>query len=90
MTVGRLVVPALRWHVETGFGHEEPAIEAALGAGVGGFILFGGPAGEVGALTGRLRQAAGRPLLIGADLERGAGQQFAGLREVPRRRRSRR
>ncbi len=83
MTVGRLVVPALRWHVETGFGHEEPAIEAALGAGVGGFILFGGPAGEVGALTGRLRQAAGRPLLIGADLERGAGQQFAGLREVP-------
>jgi beta-glucosidase len=83
VNVGRLVIPALRWRAETGFGHESAAIEAALAAGVGGFIVFGGPAGEVAALVGRLRERAARPLLIGADLERGAGQQFAGLRELP-------
>lgn len=79
----RLVLPAIRWSDETGFGHAEDAIADALALGVGGFIIFGGPAEEVRGLTASLRARAGRPLLIGADLERGAGQQFAGLTELP-------
>lgn len=83
LPVGRLILPALRWAEGTGFGHEEPTIAAALDAGAGGFIIFGGPSDDVRALTASLGARAGRPLLIGADLERGAGQQFAGLTELP-------
>ncbi len=86
MTLARLVLPALRWRRETGFHHEHEAIDAALALGVGGFILFGVPgarADEVAALTARIRERAGRPLLLGADLERGAGQQARGLTPVP-------
>lgn len=86
MTVARLVLPALRWRRETGFHHEEAAIEAALDLGVGGFIIFGVPgarAEEVAALVAGIRGRAGRPLLIGADLERGAAQQARGLTPVP-------
>ena len=79
----RLILPALRWSDETGFAHVEDAITDALALGVGGFIVFGGPAEKVRELTASLRSRAGRPLLIGADLERGAGQQFAGLTEIP-------
>jgi beta-glucosidase len=79
----RLVLPAIRWSDETGFGHADDAIAEALALGVGGFIIFGGPADQVRSLTASLRARAGRPLLIGADLERGAGQQFAGLTELP-------
>jgi beta-glucosidase len=79
----RLILPAIRWSEETGFAHEEDSMTDALELGVGGFILFGGPADEVRTLTADLRARAGRPLLIGADLERGAGQQFAGLTELP-------
>ena len=80
---GCLVFPALRWREETGFGHEDAAIEAALRFGAGGFILFGGTADGVAELTGRLRRTAGRPLLFAADLERGPGQQVRGLDELP-------
>lgn len=83
MSVGRLVFPALRWRPETGFRHEEAAITAALRTGVGGFILFGGRAVEVADLTRALAERAGRPLVFGADLERGAGQQVEGLTELP-------
>jgi beta-glucosidase-like glycosyl hydrolase len=80
---GRLVFPALRWREETGFDHEDSHIEAALAAGVGGFLVFGGTRDEVRALTTMLRARAGRELLIAADLERGAGQQVQGLSELP-------
>jgi beta-glucosidase len=83
MNAGRLVFPALRWKEETGFSHERSAIEAALEYGAGGFILFGGTPEGVGALTDRLGREAGRPLLLASDLERGAGQQVAGLSELP-------
>jgi beta-glucosidase len=86
MIPARLVLPALRWRPETGFAHEEPAIEHALELGVGGFIVFGGPGArrdEIAALTARLARLAGRPLLVGADLERGAGQQARGATECP-------
>ncbi len=83
MTSGRLVFPALRWRPDTGFGHEAGLIDSALEFGAGGFILFGGTSDAVFELTQGLRRDAGRPLLIAADLERGPGQQVAGLDELP-------
>jgi beta-glucosidase-like glycosyl hydrolase len=82
MTRARLVLPSLRWRSGS-FAHERAKIDAALAAGVGGFILFGGTREAVAALTRDLRVRAGRPLLIGADLERGPGQQVRGLAELP-------
>lgn len=78
-----LFFPAVRWDGQRGFESQREAIDAALGLGVGGFILFGGPAEQVAALTGRLHSHSKIPLLIGADLERGAGQQFAGATALP-------
>jgi beta-glucosidase-like glycosyl hydrolase len=79
-------MPALRWHPDTGFAHESPAIDRGLALGVGGFIIFGVPGardGEIAALTAELGRRAGRALLIGADLERGAGQQARRAVECP-------
>ena len=86
MTPGRLVLPAIRWRPESGFAHEDPRIDAALAAGVGGFIVFGVPGArgdEIGEIIATIRRRAGRPLLIGADLERGAGQQARRLTDIP-------
>ena len=79
----RLILPALRADAEGGFGHEAARIADALDVGVGGFIVFGGTAESVRRLTADLLRRAGRPLLIAADLERGAGQQVAGLTQFP-------
>jgi beta-glucosidase-like glycosyl hydrolase len=76
-------VPALRWDDETGYGLRSPGVARRLADGVLGFILFGGPAAAVRAATAELRERAGRPLLFGADLERGAGQQFDGATPLP-------
>lgn len=51
--------------------------------GVGGFVVYGGERSAVAALTGRLRAASRHPLLIAADTERGAGEQFAGCTQLP-------
>lgn len=83
MKVGRLLLPAVRWHAEHGFRDEWPAMEKALEMGVGGFILFGGEAGAVRDLTEELTRRAPHPLLIASDLERGAGQQFRGATPLP-------
>lgn len=84
MNPARLLFPAIRWRDDAGgFDHAHDAVERALELGVGGFILFGGTADAVSKLTARLRADAGRPLLIGADLERGAGQQFRGATRLP-------
>jgi len=81
-SLARLVFPALRWR-RGSFAHERAKIDQALAAGVGGFIVFGGTRDAVAALTTELRAQAARPLMIGADLERGAGQQVRGLTELP-------
>ena len=81
-SLARLVFPALRWRRQS-FDHEQAKIDAALAAGVGGFIIFGGTRAIVTALTDELRRRAGRPLLIGADVERGVAQQVGGLTELP-------
>lgn len=79
----RLVFPGLRWRDDTGFRHEQPVIDQALDAGVGGFCLFGGSRHDVEALTDSLRRRSRHPLLIASDLERGAGQQFPGAASLP-------
>jgi beta-glucosidase len=83
MDPSRLLFPALRWSETTGFDHETERIETTLERGVGGFILFGGPAETVRDLNAKLQAAAPHPLLVGADLERGAAQQFAGCTSLP-------
>ncbi len=83
MTLARLVVPALRASAGGEFDHEAERIAEALALGVGGFIIFGGRPEAVAAMVADLVRRAGRPLLIGSDLERGAGQQFPGLTEFP-------
>ncbi len=43
---------------------------------IGGIILFGSPVYESAILVNRMQSQARRPLLISADLERGAGMRF--------------
>src|SRR5688572_23534061 len=81
--VAELLVPAIRWDTVNGFDGERQRINRALELGVGGFILRGGPEQEVRGLMKELRQASKIPLLIGADLERGVGQQFSGTTGLP-------
>lgn len=77
-----LLLEALRLDREPVDEARRRALEA-LELGVGGFILFGGRATEVGLLLEEIGAAAGRALWLAADLERGAGQQFAGLTSLP-------
>ena len=79
----KLFLPAIRWDGANGFESSRKLIDLALERGVGGFIIFGGESGAVRALTTELRSRSVIPLLIGADLERGAGQQFAGAIGLP-------
>lgn len=82
--IAELLVPAIRWAgPAAGFDHERGRIRRALELGVGGFVLHGGPEAAVRALIKDLRQVSKIPLLIGAELERGAGQQFAGTTGLP-------
>jgi beta-glucosidase len=77
-----LLIEALRLDREPLDEARRRALEA-LELGVGGFILFGGRAGEVALLLEEITAAAGRALWLAADLERGAGQQFTGLTSLP-------
>lgn len=81
--IAELFYPAIRWDSTHGFEGQRDQIAEALSLGVGGFILFGGPSEHVAALTEDLQTRSRVPLLIGADLERGAGQQFAGETALP-------
>ncbi|HSG49830.1 MAG TPA: glycoside hydrolase family 3 N-terminal domain-containing protein, partial [Longimicrobiales bacterium] len=76
-------VPALRWSQGEGYGLDAPRVRAALEEGSAGFILFGGTADAAREAARELIGRAGRPLLLGADLERGAGQQFHGATPLP-------
>jgi len=79
----QLLIPTIWWDEKTGFAGAKPRTDAALGLGVGGFILRGGEREAVRALTKDLRQRSRIPLLIAADLERGAGEQFVGATGLP-------
>src|ERR1700719_4061775 len=81
--IAELFYPAIRWDASHGYETQRAAIDEALKLGVGGFILFGGPSEHVASLTEDLHSKSRAALLIGADLERGAGQQFAGQTALP-------
>lgn len=81
--IAELFYPAIRWDATRGYEPQRESITEALELGVGGFILFGGASEHVFALTEDLNTRSRLPLLIGADLERGAGQQFAGATALP-------
>ncbi|MBD0334033.1 MAG: beta-glucosidase [Cyanobacteria bacterium Co-bin13] len=51
--------------------------------GVGGVILLGGSAAEVGVRSQTLQSLAAIPLLIAADIEEGVGQRFSGATWFP-------
>jgi len=51
--------------------------------GIGGVILLGGSAAEVGLKTQELQTQAMIPLLIAADVEEGVGQRFSGATWFP-------
>jgi beta-glucosidase-like glycosyl hydrolase len=81
MSVANLLVPAIRWDAVRGY--DRAAIERALSLQVGGVVLIGGEQDAVRALTKELRLRSRVPLLIAAELERGAGQQFGGATGLP-------
>ena len=83
MTTAQLLVPALAADADGRFATAREHADAALALGVGGFLLTGGEQEAVRALAKELQQRSKTPLLIGAELERGAGQQFAGATGLP-------
>ena len=82
--VAELLLPAITWDPVRGYADARRGIDDALELGVGGFVLLGRPPeSEVRNLTKELRQRSKIPLLVGAELERGAGQQFPGATGLP-------
>ena len=79
----RLLIPAVVADDNGRFDSSRPAITGALTLGVGGFALYGGDQEAVRLLARELQQKSKTPLLIGADMERGAGQQFHGATGLP-------
>jgi beta-glucosidase-like glycosyl hydrolase len=82
-----LIVPAIRLDEAAkggdAKGEEAKALARASKRWCAGFLVFGGEAGQVARLVERLRMAAGRAIFVASDMERGAGQQVAGLRSLP-------
>jgi beta-glucosidase len=79
--LGRLIMPALR--LDHGPGATDEALANFHSLGAGGFVVFGGTRERVVELTADLQAWSDHPLLLASDLERGAGQQFAGLSQFP-------
>jgi beta-glucosidase-like glycosyl hydrolase len=78
-----LLIPELRWDPQLAFSHLAESIDDLLELGVGGFLIRGGTKDDVTALTGELHRRSGVPLLIAADVPRGAGGVFSGLTGLP-------
>ncbi|MBI3567379.1 MAG: glycosyl hydrolase family 3, partial [Gemmatimonadetes bacterium] len=83
MNTAALLMPSLRHDATHGFAHLRDHIDDCLELGVGGFLIYGGSAVEVGALAADLRARSRINLLLAADVERGVGQQFAGCLALP-------
>ncbi|HZF68306.1 MAG TPA: glycoside hydrolase family 3 N-terminal domain-containing protein, partial [Gemmatirosa sp.] len=82
-SLAQLLIPALVADADGRFTAARARFEEGLALGVGGFLLQGGNSDAVRALTKEAQQRARRPLLFGADMERGAGQQFIGATGLP-------
>jgi beta-glucosidase len=83
VNLASLLIPALRWDAAHGFGYLRDSIDEVLELGVGGFVVAGGPRDAVLRLVGELHERSRVPLLVAADAERGAGEQFAGCIGLP-------
>jgi len=81
--VAQLLVPVLAADADGRFDAARATADAALALGVGGFLLYGGDQDAVRVLAKELQQRSRTPLLLGAELERGAGQQFGGATGLP-------
>ena len=66
-----------QWELDNG------ALRRLLQRGVGGVILLGGSATELGQRTRQLRRWSAAPLLLCADVEEGVGQRFSGASWLP-------
>lgn len=75
-----LLVPAIRLPAD--YARVEHFRRLAA-EGVAGFLLFGGDDELVPPFIRSIREAAGRPLYVMTDAERGVGQQVAGCAELP-------
>lgn len=82
-SLAALLVPELRWDRDHGFEYLRESIDDAIELGVGGFLITGGPRDAVSSLTMELHRRSRHPLLIAADAECGAGQQFTGMTGLP-------
>lgn len=82
-TLASLLIPTLQWDADSGFDHLRREIDQALQIGVGGFLLRGGPRQAVAALAAELHARSRIPMLLAADVERGAGEQFDGCTALP-------
>ena len=78
----RLFLEALRFDLEPEDAVRRRAARA-LELGVGGFVIFGGDSEMVATRVSEWREAVRHRLWIASDLERGPGQQFDGLPELP-------
>jgi len=74
-------VPAIR--LPDDYGRIDDFARLLTEAGVAGFIVYGGDAELTPPFLRRLREIAGRPILLMADYERGAGQLVSGMPELP-------
>jgi len=82
-TAAQLIIPRLTWDSARGFDASRQTLERGLALGVGGFMLGPAPQEDVRALTKEMRSRAKHPLLVAADVERGAGQVFTGATGLP-------
>lgn len=78
----RLFLEALRFDLEPEDEVRRKA-ERALALGAGGFVIFGGEAERIARWVPEWRSAVRHRLWIASDLERGPGQQFGGLPQLP-------
>lgn len=75
-----LLIPAIRLPADYARGEYFRQLAAD---GVAGFLLFGGDDELVPPFLRSLREAAGRPIYMMTDAERGVGQQITGCAELP-------
>ncbi len=81
--LGQHVIAAIGWNRDLGWAGTREAIDEALAVGVGGFLIRGGPRYEVAQLVRALHAHSPVPLLVAADVERGAGERFHGAVSLP-------
>lgn len=82
--IGQMVVCPFSGYFFHGQSQEmKKLISLVVEGRIGGLILFGGDVYETAYLANSLQRAAGIPLLISSDLERGLGNQIDGATQFP-------